>query len=86
MLYTSTIILYFNIFERRTDMKKFQKDSPPKPVYEVPRISKLDDSESFFGVFGPNCTPTGSSAGEDCLDGGTAGDECDIGSNAVISI
>ena len=64
-------------------MKNEQKDIHQKPVYETPRVSRLDDPESFFGVSNPNCTPMGSSADFDCLDGGTAGDECVDGTSPV---
>ena len=49
-------------------MKKTDQD---KPLYETPKVSKLDDSDAVYGD-GPLCE-SGSSNTFGCVDGFTAG-------------
>lgn len=42
-----------------------------KSIYEPPKVSKLDYSESILGEE-PDCSPLGSAATAGCEDGGTA--------------
>ena len=47
-----------------------------KPVYETPKVSKLDGNKSIFGGFGPEgkCNPAGSNAETGCMSGTGVGE------------
>jgi len=52
-----------------------------KPVYETPKVMRLDDSTQAIGGETDNaCSPTGSSATDDCRNGGSPGQWCLDGS------
>jgi len=54
-----------------------KEDKQGKPVYESPKVLKLDETESAYG----ECTP-GSTPGDSCGPGGTATGCANPGSNA----
>ena len=51
-----------------------EKKKQGKPVYETPKVMRLDDSTQAIGGTGEfDCDPTGSAAGDHCRNGGTPG-------------
>ena len=66
--------------------KKHVDDS--KPVYEAPKVMKLDGTRNSFGdCLGPgsgdtqDCRATGNSAGDGCYDGPSAVVNCETGNS-----
>jgi len=54
-----------------------------KPIYEEPKVFKLDEREAVYGGGPGNCNSTGSSAVNDCyMNGNNASIGCTDGNNA----
>ena len=60
-----------------------KKKKQGKPVYESPKVMRLDDSDSVFGGEAgvDDCYPTGSNASRLCENGNNAGINCTAGSD-----
>ena len=59
-----------------------KKKKQGKPVYESPKVIRLDDSDSVFGgEYGPNDCYVGTNASSLCENGNDAGSLCQAGSS-----
>ena len=57
-----------------------EKKKQGKPVYETPKVMRLDDSTWAIGGTSPSaCQPSGSSAADNCRNGSYPGQGCDEG-------
>ena len=52
-------------------MKKCERHAQHKPVYETPKVSKLDEKETYLGSIDANCLD-GSGDSQGCTSGNAA--------------
>ena len=66
-----------------------KKEKDFKPVYEAPKVFRLDETDSMFGQCETgsnatgNCNPTGGTATNNCDNGTSASNVCNNGNTAV---